>query len=125
MKRHELLKRVRVFGGASVRHGAKHDPAPRHHEIKDQLAQAHPQTAEQSPGLNPQRATNLGDWCMQLRSGEWSARGDDGAEVVLSFTPVAGRIGQTSGLTAPFTPLNPPSSASTAPVMNPDVSEHR
>ena len=31
----------------------------------------------------------------------------------------------TSGRTAPFTPLRPPSRASTAPVMKPDASEHR
>ncbi|MDE0135433.1 MAG: type II toxin-antitoxin system HicA family toxin [Acidimicrobiaceae bacterium] len=49
MKRHELVKRIRVTGSVLVRHGAKHDwyrnpdtgahqAVPRHNEINDRLA---------------------------------------------------------------------------------------
>lgn len=50
MKRRDLLKKLEGMGCAFVRHGGKHDwyqnpktkisqPVPRHHEVKDRLAQ--------------------------------------------------------------------------------------
>ncbi|HSS75529.1 MAG TPA: type II toxin-antitoxin system HicA family toxin [Thermoanaerobaculia bacterium] len=49
MKRADLVKAIKGFGGVLIRHGAKHDwyqnpstgvaqPVPRHREIKDRLA---------------------------------------------------------------------------------------